>query len=241
MGVRWKKDGGFLLGRSTTYFWDELKEVPSRLLRRWQQDSRANGGLPLSNLLEMASLSDRQLGSKTVGLPICHCWDLDEWKIVGTGPHLPLSAQRLYGEEVRKQARILSLLTPAQRQQAQQPEGVPLSDLEAAPREALSERFRWLLSDLPAGIPLCLHVDYIPSGRFIWSPGVTKAQYDAGANRWPTVAGTSVEKALAAARHYDPNAEADSIRPTGGRLDFTFLQPDGARLSTGGPGMLVEP
>ncbi len=51
--------------------------------------------------------------------------------------------------------------------------------------------------------------------------------------------GTSGEKALAAARRYDPNAEADSMRPTGGRLDFTFLLPGGVRRSTGGPGVSV--
>src|SRR5207237_1139586 len=30
MGVRWKKDGGFLLARSTAYCWTKLKEVPNR-------------------------------------------------------------------------------------------------------------------------------------------------------------------------------------------------------------------
>jgi hypothetical protein len=40
LGVRWRKEGDFLLCRSTSYFWDRLKEVPNRYPTRWQQDSR---------------------------------------------------------------------------------------------------------------------------------------------------------------------------------------------------------
>src|SRR5262249_51044094 len=35
MGVRWRKDGDFLVCRSTGYFWDRLREVPNRYLQRW--------------------------------------------------------------------------------------------------------------------------------------------------------------------------------------------------------------
>src|SRR5262249_11284215 len=74
LGARWKQDGEFLLCRSTSYFWDKLKEVPNRDLARWQRDSQREGGLPFSDLLEMASLSDPQLDSTRVRQGIRHCW-----------------------------------------------------------------------------------------------------------------------------------------------------------------------
>jgi hypothetical protein len=92
MGVRWRQEGDFLLGRSNSFFWDRLKEVPNRHLERWQQAKRENGGLPLESLIEMASLSDEQLSAGALGDyfglggPIIHCWALDEWRLVATIP-----------------------------------------------------------------------------------------------------------------------------------------------------------
>src|SRR5262249_50310255 len=63
VGVQWSKDGNFLIARSTTSFWDRLKEVPNRLLQRWAKSREANSGLPVADLVEMAMLSDRQLDS----------------------------------------------------------------------------------------------------------------------------------------------------------------------------------
>ena len=48
LGVRWRKDGDFIICRSVSYFWDKLQEVPNRYLRRWAQDRDASGGLPLA-------------------------------------------------------------------------------------------------------------------------------------------------------------------------------------------------
>jgi hypothetical protein len=86
MGVRWRKEGDLLLGRSTSFFWDRLKEVPNRYLERWQKAKREHGGLPLEDLIEMASLSDEQLSAGLGGRAIIHCWGLDEWHIVGNVP-----------------------------------------------------------------------------------------------------------------------------------------------------------
>jgi hypothetical protein len=237
IGVRWKKDGDFLLGRSTSFFWDKLKEVPNRLLRRWQQDSRENDGLPLADLLEMASLSDQQLGSKPVGEQICHCWELDEWGIIGGGPFI---AGVIVPEEMRKMARSLTLLTPGQLEQAQKPEGMALTDLTPAQREEMEgKKFEFLLYNVASGVQPRFHLDYVPSGRYLWQPMITEAQYKAGANRWPVVAAKTAAAALAEARRSDPSAEAGSIHRTRGRLDFTFLLPNGERHSTGGPMVLV--
>jgi hypothetical protein len=61
LGVRWTKDGEFLLCRSTSYYWDKLREVPNRYLQQWVRDRDANGGLPFADFLEMATMSDPQL------------------------------------------------------------------------------------------------------------------------------------------------------------------------------------
>src|SRR4029077_14811348 len=79
MGGRWQKDGDFLLCRSASYFSDDLKEVPNRYLQRWSRDRDANGGLPLADFLEMASLPDPELDSTVVAEAIEHCWGLPEW------------------------------------------------------------------------------------------------------------------------------------------------------------------
>src|SRR5262249_20168588 len=67
MGVRWRKDGDFVLARSTTCYWDRLKEVPNRYLLRWQREKRDRPGLSLESLEEMASMPDEALDSSNVG------------------------------------------------------------------------------------------------------------------------------------------------------------------------------
>src|SRR5207244_4249572 len=79
LGVRWKKDGDFLTGRSLTYHWDKRKEVPNRYLQRWLQEKRDRPGLSIDSLLEMVSLPDDELNSRIVGEAIKHCWGLQEW------------------------------------------------------------------------------------------------------------------------------------------------------------------
>ena len=62
------------LPQSTSYFWNKLKEVPNRHLQRWIRDRDANGGLPLADFLDMASLPDQQLDFPVVAEAIKHCW-----------------------------------------------------------------------------------------------------------------------------------------------------------------------
>src|SRR5207302_9585307 len=83
LGVRWSRDGTFLVGRSSAYFWDKLKEAPKRQLERWAAERQQNAGLPLAGLLEIAGLSDAQLDSSRVGEGVCYLYGLWEWGIVG--------------------------------------------------------------------------------------------------------------------------------------------------------------
>src|SRR5262249_53186958 len=94
MGVRWRKDGDFLLGRSTTYYWDRPKEVPNRFLMPWQREKREGPGLSLESIEEMASLPDEALDSPTVGEAIRHCWGLEEWRQVSRDPVMGWSLDR---------------------------------------------------------------------------------------------------------------------------------------------------
>jgi hypothetical protein len=122
MGVRWSKDGDFLLCRSAGYLWDKLKEVPERHLRRWTTSRDANGGLPFSNLLEMASMPDLQMDSRVVAEAIAHCRGLPEWSLLGF-------------RGFRSRARFLSTLSPEQLRRAFMPAGLPFKDLAPAQQQ----------------------------------------------------------------------------------------------------------
>jgi hypothetical protein len=205
LGVRWSKDGDFLLCRSTSYFWDKLKEVPNRYLQRWAQDRDANGGLPLEDLLEMGSMTDQQLDSTGVAEGIEHCWGLAGWWYVSQ----PVS---------RHDARLLALFTPEQRRRALQPEGLPFQEWTPAQRQAVvdllqargdeSER----LGGNPQPVPpehwshAAVLAQYIPDGWYAWQrpPG----PWD-GPIRW--YGGRTAEAALAAVRREYPPASPNDV------------------------------
>jgi hypothetical protein len=119
LGTKWRKDGDFLLCRSTSYFWDKLKEVPNRYLQRWARDRDANSGLPLADFLEMAMMADQQLDSDPVAQGIEHYWGLPEWAWLSH--HL--------SSALRENARCLALLTPDQLRRTLEPDGIPLRAL----------------------------------------------------------------------------------------------------------------
>jgi hypothetical protein len=126
MGVRWSKDGDFLLCRSTSYLWDKLKEVPERHLRRWLANRDANRGLPFDDFLEMASMPDSQSDSAMVAEAISHCRGLPEW---GTLSH----------PYIRQKARFLATLAPEQLRRALTPEAVPFQELTAEQQQGVME------------------------------------------------------------------------------------------------------
>lgn len=229
LGVRWRKDGDFVLGRSATFFWDKTKEVPVRTLRLWREDRDRNQGLPLEDLLAMATLSDEQLGSRAVGLGITHCWGLDEWGIIGGGPFI---AGEVVPTHLRKMARALSTLTPAQLAQARKLEGLSMHALKHEQSQLLSDLFGW-----PATLdnPNRVHVSYIPRGRYVWQPFISRKQYDEEGKRWPRISADTREAALAAARKLDPNTPESSIHRSRGRLDIVWITPQGELIGPGGP------
>jgi hypothetical protein len=235
MGTRWRKDGDFLVARSTSYFWDKIKEVPNRLLERWKQDSARNSGLPLEDLLEMATLSDAQLGSRTVGLGITHCWGLDEWGIIGGGPFV---AGEIIPAEMLKTARAVRTLSPEELKDARG-NGLPLSRLSADKLQALAREFGRVRPDGSRDEGARAKIDYVPSGWYVWRPTVTEKRWEAEAKHWPLVYGRTREEVLARARRYDPGTEPGSVQWTRGRLDYGVITADGDFQGTGGVQVLA--
>jgi len=153
MHYRWRLDEGFITGRSATFHWQRLNEVPKRNLVYWQALKAQNGWLPLKGVLAMSQMTDRQLDSYEVGKAIAHQWKLDEWGIPSR-PHLPRDV-------VRKLCRFLA--------------GLPADKLARAEKGTL------VLSDLPEGAlnglsfgpttpDTVLRIDYVPPGKYYWAP-----------------------------------------------------------------------
>lgn len=206
MGERWTKDGDFLLGRSTSYFWDKLKEVPNRFLQRWAKSRDANGGLPLADFLEMASLSDQQLGSSLVAEGIMYGWGLRQWG-------------SLVEAEARRRARFLSTLAPEQRQRALQPEGLPFKELTPEQQQAAFQRAEEaravMESEWGDAAPIKpdwwahaeLHARYVPAGWYSWMPSPSDTSSPGG-----PIGGRTAEEALAVARRVYPPASPQEVR-----------------------------
>jgi hypothetical protein len=228
LGVRWKKEGDFLVCRSAGFFWDKLKEVPNRYLVRWREDKRTQGGLPLEDLLEMTALSDQQLDSATVGKVIEHCWGLDEWWLVGKGTW----KVGVNSGDLRPAARFLAGLTPAQRRQAQLPEWLAFTALTPAQQQALANLLwppeRTKLSPQS----LRFQFVYAPAGTYVWETIVTQ-EHEREAWQWPMVVGKTREAALAAARQLYPPAAPGQIAPSRGVLWLGLTQADGQSWGIG--------
>lgn len=221
MGARWKKEDGFLQGRSASFFWDRRKEIPNRLLDRWQADSRKNGGLPLEDLLEMALLSDEQLNSQIVGDAVHHCRGLYEWDTL----------QRSIGfYSPRPFARLLARASAAARRAFFAPEGIAFSSFTPKQRQELLGFLleeRSYLADMPQVLTASsFRMDYVPSGWYVWRPEYTINEDKQGKkqleiNRLPLAFGRTKEEALAAARKYDPKVPENHIKLSPGILSVT--------------------
>jgi hypothetical protein len=234
LGARWQKDGDFLLVRSTSFFWDKLKEVPARQLRRWQADRRRRGFLPLDDLLEMATCTDGQLDSATVGYVIGHCWGLEEWGIVGTGGAFRLGLPG--GAYVRRYARFLEGLGPVLRERAQGTNGVALAELLRPQQEALTGLVMGDHSDPQALAGLRFRFDYAPVGTYVWHPVVaTSREAEEMGAKWPVVAGRTAGETLALARRVNPAAAPDEIKRSRGLLGLQFQNGRGDMWQRGGP------
>jgi hypothetical protein len=235
LGARWKKEGDFLLCRSTGYFWDRLKEAPNRYLAQWQQDSRAQGGLPLDDFLQMAALSDPQLDSAVVGQVIEHCWGMEEWGIIGSGPP---RGGNVAVFNLRPFARFVAMLTSEQRRQSQTPEWLPAEALTPAQQEALARALQ------PQGIPpqyltgMRLQYDYIPAGGYVCGPWTNSPRREE-ALKAPVVVARTREAALAAARRLQPDAGPGDIQRSRGIFALACRLANGRSWDIGWP--LVMP
>lgn len=209
--MRWRVDGDFILARSTSYFWDKLREVPNRLLARWRAQRQLPGGLPLESLMEMASLPEEPLSSTGVSQAIVHCLGVPEWRLVGD------LTPTTRAQWARGGARLLSELTPHQRQRVFTPDGLPFRDL--APdqqREAWGlQQVMTLMRERQDGTRNGLDLanayvvgKYVPAGWYAWErPMVIRT-----ATMPPRmIAARTAEDALAAARRVYPPAAAEEV------------------------------
>ena len=205
MDVRWRKDGGFLVCRGASFFWDRLKEVPNRYLQRWAHDRDANGGLPLTDFLEMARMSDQQLDSAPVAQGIERYWGLREWAWAREGPR-------------RGDARCLALLSAEQLRRAQEPDGLPFKELAPAQQQQIM-RLQYEKEEALAGKEgpapsirspeerAAITAFYIPAGWYLAAPDPLRPgpleEYAGGR--------TEAEAAASARRRY-PRSPLQKVR-----------------------------
>jgi hypothetical protein len=215
MHMRWNKEGAWLQFRSTGFFNDRLKEVPNRLLERWSTARRQRGILALDELIEIAGLSDAQLDAVDMAEGAREIWGLTEWELLSRRPYL------------RPHLRFLAGFTPAQRQEAMSPAGLPFKKLTLAQQQqflsyALLPGKDWSDADNDLS-GAALQVDYTQPGWFEW------AQPGWGALVPSPVREHTREAALQAALRIDPRATEAQIRPTIMDLIFVYQHAPRAR------------
>lgn len=152
MRLRWKfAEGEWLQFHSIWGHFEQLQEVPNRLLSRWAQEHNQAGHLTLETLIEIAGLSHAQRASEEMAEGACEIWGLAEWSLaaVALPDHL----------------RFLAGFCPAQRERATGGKGLPFLEMSRAQQE----RFLALaLGDEPRPSPetlarALLRVEYRPA------------------------------------------------------------------------------
>jgi hypothetical protein len=211
LGSRWRKEGGFLVCRSTSYFWDRLKEVPTRYLQRWARDRDANGSLPFADFLEMAGMPDQQLDAEAVSQGIEHYWGLREWAW-------------LRDPRSRYQARCLALLTQEQLRRAQEPGGFPFKELTPAQQQGIMRlQYEEEAALERQGSPLAsirvedfartvITANYIPAGWHIALVPPESVQERPWTGPMDVVGGRTAAEATAAARRLYPRSAPQEVR-----------------------------
>src|SRR5207247_1238721 len=205
MRMRWHKEAGaWLQFRSTSFYYDRLKEVPNRLLMRWVASRRQHGYLTLEDLVEIAQLSDTQLDAADMAEGAKEYWGLKEWDLVRSNPR---------GAAIRQHLRALAGFTPAQRQEMLTPAGLSFA------RMSLAQQQQFMAAALEFGSPLqsldelagaTLRVNYTQPGWFEWRPpGNWWWRYVVALERGkrvplPRIRERTREAALQALRRVDP-------------------------------------
>jgi putative zinc finger protein len=153
--------GAWLQFRSLTYYDDRRKEVPNRLLRRWQNSRRQHGTLTLEDLVEIAQLPEEQLQATDMAEGARECWGLTEWAVFANPVRHPYW-------------RYLGEFTLAQRQQMQSPAGLPFAAMTLAQQQRfMAVGLEWESEPLQSLEELAgasLRVDYTVPGGFEWQP-----------------------------------------------------------------------
>src|SRR5207248_10606177 len=108
--------------RSTSYFHDRLKEVPNRLLTRWQAARKRQGLLTLDDLIEIAQLPDSQLGGDEMAEGAREWWGLAEWGLA-------------CDESLRPHLRYMATFTAEQRQKAMSGTGLSFTEMSLAQQQ----------------------------------------------------------------------------------------------------------
>ncbi len=222
LGTRWRQDGGVLLCRSTSFFWDKLKEIPNRNLERWQAARDTHRGLPLEALLEMGRLSDVQLDSAVTEEAVLCLWGLRDYSLLGSAG-LRGVVRFVSGLDARQQTKLLGAdglafaeLTPPQQQALLEGSGDPF--LARLGRERPDEH--------PLRSTL-LRAQYAPAGWRWWAPRDANGRLQV---RDVLLIGPSVESVLAAARRRDPGVTPNQIRRSEGEFHLVGEVPGALRF-----------
>jgi hypothetical protein len=214
LGARWRKEGEFLLGRTTSYFWDRMQEVPNRYLQRWARSRETSGGLPFADFLEMATLSDQQLGGEGMKQGVIHYWGLREWGLLSAATVPP---QAPY-------PRFLATLTPEQRRRALEPGGLPLRELTPAQRqlalqlqyeqrvETERQGFSFPPLDLEQFARGVIRAEYYPAGWYLALVPPESVKERPWHGPMDRVGGRTAEEARAAAARRYPRSAPQEVR-----------------------------
>jgi RNA polymerase sigma-70 factor, ECF subfamily len=232
MCLRWMKDEDWLQFRSTSFFHNRRKEVPNRLLARWTAARQEQGYLTLHDLVEIARLSDAQLDAVDMAEGAREQWGLAEWDLARNSmlrPHL----------------RYLAGFTPAQREAAMGPAGLPLAEMSLAQQQqflsfAFDEEADGIRS-LEELAGATLRVDYVQPGWYEWrAAGVDWFRWvvpgEPGRRAlWSPIRERTPEAALEAAGRVDPqllHAMLAVARRVDPRIQEAQFLPHEARILT---------
>jgi hypothetical protein len=208
--MRWRRDGDFLLCRTTSYFLDRLREVPNRYLDRWKRDRDTSNGLPVADFLEMATMTDQQLDSGPMAEGIEHLWGLREWAWLGGAWSDPPVA--------RAYARFLTLLNAAQLRRAFHPTGLPFHELTLTQQQAVMQLRSEELERMeryggpPPGMPrddfnhAYINAAFVPAGWWMAEVDPPRDEAQPWTGIQARIAGRTAEEAAAAAQRILPGS-----------------------------------
>jgi hypothetical protein len=159
MRLLWHKESRWLEFRSSSYYYDRFKEVPNRLLRRWETVRRQHGALSLDDLVEIAQLPDAQLDGAEMAEGARECWGLTEWDLARK-------------DWLRPHLRYLASFTPEQRQEALSPTGLAFTKMSLSQQQQFIANAIYVhgepLRSLDELAGAVLRVDYTQPGWFEW-------------------------------------------------------------------------